>query len=135
VQTWTDWPLERLDYLFLAIAYLAVWAQLTLFHWKGGFHTITMWAPVAYTPVLVIVLLAASFLNGLGLVLVGALAIGVVEGLIGTVLHLRGVVKRVGGFSLANLLAGPPFILPIIYAALGIFGLLVYYLPSLGGVR
>jgi hypothetical protein len=42
--------------------------------------------------------------------------------LIGLVLHLRGVAQRVGGFTLRNITAGPPFLLPLAFGALALTG-------------
>lgn len=53
MEAWTDWPLERLLYLFLGLAYLLMWAQLTLLHWRGAFHHKAMLGPVFFTPIAV----------------------------------------------------------------------------------
>jgi len=38
------------------------------------------------------------------------------------VLHLRGIAARVGGFTVRNLTAGPPPLLPLAFAALALTG-------------
>lgn len=133
--SWDGWPLERLLYIFIGVAYLLVWGQVTLYHWKGGFHNKFMWGPVLYTPLLVIIALVHGFVRGQGVetVFVLLFAIGVLEGLFGLFAHLKGIAKRVGGFNLQNLMSGPPFSLPIMYAALSGLGLLVHYWPHISG--
>jgi hypothetical protein len=132
MQSWQGWPLERLIYAFLAAAYLLVWAQVTLFHWRAGFHNKFMWGPVLYTPLLIIGALALVFTPGARPLFVVLFAIGALEGLAGTFLHLRGIAEMVGGFNLRNVMAGPPFILAFVYAALSLLGMLVAYWPRPG---
>jgi hypothetical protein len=135
MQPWTDWPLERLMYLFLSAAYLLVWVQVILFHWRGGFRHLAMWGPVLYTPLLVVVALLMGFLRGgiLETAFGWIYAIGLIEGLGGMALHARGVATMIGGINLRNLMGGPPVILPTMYAALSGLGLLVFYWPEITG--
>jgi|GEM_PF-6211292 len=60
-------------------------------------------------------------------------SIGVVEGLMGAMLHIRGVASYIGGVNLRNLMAGPPFIMPMMYATLSGLALLVYYWDDIAG--
>jgi hypothetical protein len=136
MQPWTSWPVERLLYLFLAAAYLLVWIQVTLFHWRGGFRSKFMWGPVLYTPLLIVVALLLGFRRGgLDTAFVALYAIGVLEGMIGVILHARGVASMVGGFNIRNLMAGPPVVLALVYAALSGLGLLVFYWPQIAGIH
>src|ERR671917_488040 len=48
--------------------------------------------------------------------------VGVVDGLVGVYEHVRGVAGRIGGFSLRNLVAGPPVLLPVMFTALAFSG-------------
>ena len=133
MESWQGWPLERLMYLFLGAAFLLVWAQMTLLHWKGAFRHKAMWGPVLFTPITVIVSLAHGFFTGetIGMVFVVVFAIAALEGLIGTVLHLKGTAAQVGGLTLRNIAMGPPFILPFIFMALAGLGLLIHYWPKI----
>lgn len=137
MEAWSGWPIERFFYLFLGLAYLLVWGQLTLLHWKGGFHDMFMWGPVLFTPLPALAGVALFFgrPDWLLSTFVVLYAMAALEGLVGTYKHLKGVAKRVGGFTFANVLAGPPFLLPIIYTALGAAGLLVHYWPQVTGGR
>ena len=58
----------------------------------------------------------------IGWTAVAIFAIGFTDGLLGLVLHLRGIAARVGGFTLRNLTAGPPPLLPLAFAALALTG-------------
>ena len=126
---WDGWPVERLLYLFVGVAYIMMWIQLTLFHWRGGFHHKVMWGPVIYTPIAFIITLLVVFMRGnlLDTVFVVVLAVAVLVGMIGVFFHFRGIGSQVGGMTLRNLMAGPPPILPMMYMAMGAIGLLVYY--------
>src|SRR5687767_15018075 len=131
MESWQGWPLERFMYLFLGAAFLLVWIQVTLYHWKGAFRNKAMWGPVIYTPVVVVVALARGFLVGdlMSQIFVVAFALAAFEGLMGTVLHLKGVAAQVGGINLRNLAIGPPVILAVVYMCLGLLGLAIHYWP------
>jgi hypothetical protein len=57
-----------------------------------------------------------------GWIALGLLAFGVLDGLLGVYYHLRGMASQIGGFSTRNLLSGPPPMLPLAYAAMGVLG-------------
>jgi hypothetical protein len=129
---WAGWPLERFLYLFLAAAFLLVWLQVTLLHWRGGFRSKFMYGPVLFTPLLVVAGLAMGMTRqpAVSACFLVIYAVGVLEGVAGTALHLRGCAMMVGGVNLRNLMAGPPLFLPIIYLAVAALGLLIYYWPK-----
>jgi hypothetical protein len=133
VDTWDSWPLERFLYFFIALAYVMIWVQLTLFHWRGAFRSRFMWGPVLYTPVLIGMAIILGVIRGgaVDTAFVVVFSIGVAEGLSGTLLHARGVASYVGQVNLRNLMAGPPIILPIMYMALSGLALLVLYWKSI----
>jgi hypothetical protein len=122
---WGGWGFDRAVLLFAAVAYLVIWIQLSLFHWAGGFKHWAMWGPVLATPLVVAGAVAGAFErdSAWGWVAFGLLAFGVAEGLLGLYYHLRGMASQVGGFSTRNVLSGPPPMLPIAYAAMGVLGI------------
>lgn len=122
---WDHWELGRAVILFAAVAYAVVWVQVSLNHWAGGFRRKAMWAPVVLTPLIILGALAGALSRGTpwGWIALALLALGVVDGLIGLVYHLLGTTSQIGGLSLRNLLAGPPPMLPVAYAALGALGI------------
>ncbi|MEO7993935.1 MAG: hypothetical protein ABI743_06010 [bacterium] len=131
--TWHGWPLERMLFLFLGLAYLLMWLQTTLLHWRAAFRSKFMYGPVILSPLVALAALLYAGSGGatLGTMMVIGFALASVSGLAGTFFHFRGVALMVGGFTLRNLAMGPPPILPILYMALGILGLLIYYWPTL----
>jgi hypothetical protein len=122
VEKWSGWDVDRVVLAFMSALFVGMWVQLTLMHWAGGFRHKAMWGPVVATP-----LFAAAALVGMwrrdgvvGWLVLALLVIGAVEGLIGLGLHLRGLSAQVGGWSVRNLLAGPPPLLPVAYTLVGV---------------
>ncbi len=83
-----------------------------------------MYGPVLLAPIIVLAGIAAAITRDglIGWAALGIFGFGFLEGLIGFVLHLRGIAERIGGFSLRNILAGPPALLPMAYGALALTG-------------
>jgi hypothetical protein len=133
MESWQGWPLDRFLYIFLGLAFLMVWVQLTLFHWRGAFRHIAMWGPVIFTPVIALISIVYGFARGgfLDLLLIGSMGLAVLEGLGGAYYHFKGIASQVGGFNLRNSTTGPPPVLPLMYMALGALGLLIYYWPRI----
>ena len=125
MSAWDRWELGRAVVVFAAVAYVVVWVQLSLYHWAGGFRRRAMWAPVLLTPVIVLGTLAGALRreSPWGWIALAVLVLGVVDGLIGLAYHVRGTTSQIGGFSVRNVLSGPPPMLPVAYAALGALGI------------
>jgi hypothetical protein len=62
--------------------------------------------------------------GALGWIVFAVFAFGIVDGLVGVYEHLRGIARRIGGFSLRNLMSGPPPLLPVAFMALALTGAL-----------
>jgi hypothetical protein len=126
MESWDGWPFARLYMLLVAIAFAVIGLQVLLFHWRAGFRRLTMYGPVLLAPLLVVAgVIGALQRDGLlGWVVLGVFALGIVDGLVGVVEHLRGIARRVGGFSLRNLMSGPPPLLPVAFMALALTGAL-----------
>ncbi|MDP8958168.1 MAG: hypothetical protein M3N51_02980 [Actinomycetota bacterium] len=122
---WEGWALDRAVLAFSALMYAGIWVQVSLFHWAGGFKKLAMWGPVLATPLIIGGMVAGvvTRAGAWGWVAAILLALGVLDGLIGLYYHLRGVVSQIGGFSMRNLLSGPPPVLPLAYALIGVLGL------------
>jgi hypothetical protein len=126
VKDWPEgWDADRAAVVFAAVLYGGLWVQVGLMHWAGGFKKRAMWVPVVVTPLLVAAAVAGTVSRGgaFGGVMAGVLAVGVAVGLVGVALHVRGIVGQVGGWSLRNALAGPPPVLPLAYALIGVLGI------------
>jgi hypothetical protein len=124
VAGWDGWPFARLYLLLLAVAFLVVGGQVLLFHWEAAFRAKTMYVPVVLAPIIAASAVVASVVRNeiTGWVAVAVFAVGLVVGLVGMGLHLRGVAQRIGGFTLRNVTAGPPFLLPLAFGALALTG-------------
>jgi hypothetical protein len=124
MEAWRGWPFERVYLVLVATAFVVVGLQVFLFHWRGAFRSKSMYAPVLGAPAITLAGLvgAISRSGWIGWVVFAVFAIGVLDGLYGTVLHLKGIKERIGGFTLRNLTTGPPFLLPVAFAALALTG-------------
>jgi hypothetical protein len=126
MESWDGWPFARLSMLLVALAFAVIGLQVLLFHWRAGFRSWTMYGPVLLAPVLVLAgVLGAVQRDGLvGWAVLAIFGLGIVDGLVGVVEHLRGIARRIGGFSLRNLMSGPPPLLPVAFTALALTGAL-----------
>ena len=126
MDAWDGWPYARASLLLVAVAFLVVGGQVYLFHLRAAFRARSMYGPVVMAPVIAAagVVGAVTRQGAIGWVIFAVFALGFLEGAFGTVLHLRGVAARIGGFTLRNLTAGPPPLLPLAFGALGLTGAL-----------
>ncbi|MFB7817039.1 hypothetical protein [Paenibacillus chitinolyticus] len=126
---WNAWTLDRSVILFTAFAYLFIAAQVTLSHYRQNFHRKVMLIPVITAPLYFLVGLLAVLLNRTWLLCLFHIGmwLGILTGLAGLYLHIRGVGKRVGSYAFRNFLIGPPVLMPLLYSALGILGLIAVY--------
>jgi hypothetical protein len=126
---WTEWSLDRMIVFFVGLAYLLIGIQVTMSHYKQNFHNKAMWAPVIASPILFVSSIVLALINRQGLyVFVQILYwLGIFIGLIGFGFHFKGVGHRIGGYKLRNFLMGPPVILPLLFAAMSVLGLIAMY--------
>jgi hypothetical protein len=126
MDAWDGWPFARVYMLLVALAFLVVGLQVLLFHWRAGFRSWTMYGPVLLAPVLVLAGVVGAFQRDglIGWLVLAVFGLGIVDGLIGVFEHLRGIARRIGGFSLRNLMSGPPPLLPVAFMALALTGAL-----------
>ncbi|MDP9344459.1 MAG: hypothetical protein M3P44_01825 [Actinomycetota bacterium] len=126
MEAWDGWPFARLYMLLVALAFVVIGLQVLLFHWRAGFRSWTMYGPVLLAPVIVLAgVVGALQRDGLlGWIVLAVFAFGIVDGLVGIVEHLRGIARRIGGFSLRNFMSGPPPLLPVAFMALALTGAL-----------
>lgn len=126
MDAWDGWPFARLYMLLVSAAFAVIGLQVLLFHWRAAFRRLTMYGPVLLAPVLVVAGIAGAIQRdgALGWIALAVFTLGVVDGLIGVFEHLRGIARRIGGFSLRNLMSGPPPLLPVAFTALALTGAL-----------
>ena len=112
-----------------AIGTVASGAESWYSHYKDNFKYRVQWSPILLTP-----LLAGAALLSLGSRRVAntalplASAAAMLNGVVGTGFHIRGILRRPGGTKkpLYNTLYGPPIFAPMLFAACGLLGMMAY---------
>lgn len=121
--------LPRLLRLAVTAAVPATWLEIAVLHFRGSFQSPPMWVPVAGLPIV--------FAGGVASVFAGddrrsralfrPLAwLTTVVGVFGTLFHLRGIARQMGGFGnwTYNSTTGPPWPAPVQVALFGLIGAL-----------
>ena len=121
--------LQRSLALASGLSSLPLAFEIYLEHYKGSFGDRWEWTPIALTPPLLAAGVAAALPGGERVArtaLPAAGALYALNGLIGTVLHARGVARKPGGFSepTYNLVMGPPLLAPGSLCLVGAMGIL-----------
>jgi hypothetical protein len=133
MEAWDGWSFDRIYLLVVAAAFVLIGGQVFLFHWRAAFHKWTMYGPVLLAPVVVAAgIVGAAVRDGwLGWAVLSVFALGIADGAVGVFEHFRGIAARIGGFSLRNVMSGPPPFLPMAFLALSASGLLALLWQSL----
>jgi hypothetical protein len=120
--------LPRLLRLLVAGSIPPLWYEIALLHYRGSFQSSYMWLPLAYLPLeMVGGLLAGAVDTRTTRRIFRLLSWGTVAlGAFGTLMHLRGVRRQMGGFYTwrYNVMTGPPIIAPPQVALFGLIGAL-----------
>jgi hypothetical protein len=101
---------------------LPLGAEIWLEHYRGSFGDRWMWTPIIATPPLVAAGVAGIFSERAArTVLPAAGAVYAVDGMIGVITHLRGVLRKPAGLRqpLYNVVMGPPLLAPGSLALVG----------------
>ncbi len=101
--------------------------EVYLEHYRGSFGDKWEWAPIACTPPLVAAGIAGAYSERAArTALPAAAALFALNGVIGTVLHARGVARKPGGFRepMYNVVMGPPLLAPGSLVLVGGMGIL-----------
>lgn len=96
-------------------------------HYKNNFRYRVQWTPVIMTPVLMIAGFGTIWSRTIARTLLPlASVLALLNGGIGFLYHVRGVLRRPGGLKLPlyNVMYGPPIFAPLLFAASGFLGLL-----------
>ncbi len=117
----------------LASASLAILAggEAYLEHLRGSYNQRVMWTPIAVTPPMVAAALgAARSARVARRVLPVTSIVTFLDGMLGFMLHLRGVKRMPGSFENleVNLTMGPPLFAPLLFCAVGLLGLVAVLL-------
>ena len=100
--------------------------EIYLEHYKGSFGDKWMWTPIALTPPLTAAGIAGFYSERAAKTWLPAIsALYALDGIIGTLTHLRGIQKRPGGFKelTYNLVMGPPPLAPGSLCLVGAMGI------------
>ena len=96
-------------------------------HYKNNFSYRVQWTPVLLTPVLMIAGIGTLWSRTIARTLLPFVSVlALVNGGIGFLYHVRGVMRRPGGLKkpFYNLVYGPPIFAPLLFAASGFLGVL-----------
>ncbi|MGI4827886.1 MAG: hypothetical protein ACRYFU_06825 [Janthinobacterium lividum] len=112
-----------------AIGTLASGGESWYSHYKDNFKYRVQWSPILLTPLLSgAALLSLKSERVANTLLPVASVAAMVNGMVGTGFHIRGILRRPGGSKkpLYNTLYGPPIFAPMLFAACGLLGMMAY---------
>ena len=96
-------------------------------HYKNNFNYRVQWTPILLTPILMVAGIGTIWSRVLARTLLPiASALALLDGGIGFLYHVRGLLRRPGGLKkpFYNLIYGPPIFAPLLFAASGFLGVL-----------
>ena len=119
--------LQRSLALVTAASALPLGVEIWFEHYRGSFGDKWMWTPIVLTPPLV-----AAGVGGMVSPRIARTALPAVsllyaaDGIVGVVTHIRGVMRKPGGFRepIYNIVMGPPLLAPGSLVLVGAAGLL-----------
>lgn len=118
---------ERTLSALAAVAAVVTGVEIFFEHDRASFGNRWMWLPVALTPPMAVAGVAGVFSRRAAKTALPAVsAVVVANGLQGTYLHVRGILRKPGGVSQAlyNIEMGPPLLAPLLVTVVGGMGLL-----------
>lgn len=110
-----------------AIAAFCSGVEALYSHYKNNFTYRVEWTPILLTPLVMIAGIGTIWSRTIGKILLPITsALALVNGMVGGLYHIRGVLNRPGGAKkpFYNLLHGPPVFAPLLFSATGFLGLL-----------
>jgi hypothetical protein len=119
--------LARLLRLGLTLAIGPLWYEITVLHYRGSFQSRFMWVPVLTLPTAIVGGVTSGFKKDERSsrdIFRPVAWLLTVMGTLGTLFHLRGIARQMGGFHnwRYNVVTGPPFPAPVQVALLGWLG-------------
>ena len=112
-----------------AIGTVASGAESWYSHYKDNFKNRIQWSPIVITPLLAgAALLSLKSKRVANTLLPVASAVAMLDGVVGSGFHIRGILRRPGGSKkpFYNTLYGPPLFAPMLFAACGMLGMMAY---------
>jgi hypothetical protein len=117
--------------LITAFSSLLSGLEVTYEHYVGSYSQQIMYTPVFLSLVLGIAGVWAVFNRWAARVLLPIVSlITVLDGVVGCIMHVRGVARKPGGWRIPvfNIVMGPPVLAPLLFATSGILGLISAFL-------
>ncbi|HEX6607588.1 MAG TPA: hypothetical protein VF276_11805 [Chloroflexia bacterium] len=113
--------------LALTSAFFAILAggEAYFEHLRGSFNQRVMWTPVWVTPFMVLAAVGAAASERMARrVLPVVSLVTLLDGMLGFLLHLRGIRQMPGGFANLrfNITMGPPLFAPLLFSSVGLLG-------------
>jgi hypothetical protein len=96
-------------------------------HLRGSYNQRLMWTPIWVTPLMIAAAIGAACSARIAhTVLPLASVVTFLDGLLGFLLHLRGIQRMPGGLSNLrfNITLGPPMFAPLLFSAVGLLGVI-----------
>lgn len=121
--------------LVTAVGTLCSGGEAWYSHYKDNFKYKVQWSPILLTPLLAGAAMASlRSERAANTALPLASAAAMLNGVVGTGYHIRGILSRPGGRKkpLYNTLYGPPIFAPMLFAACGLLGMLAYLMRREG---
>src|SRR3954447_14375704 len=119
--------MQRSLALVTAASALPLGIEIYFEHYRGSFGDKWMWTPIVLTPPLVAAGVAGAVSpRAARTVLPAVSALYALDGLAGVVTHVRGVLRKPGGFRepIYNIVMGPPLLAPGSLVLVGAAGVL-----------
>ena len=119
--------LQRSLALVTAASALPLGVEIWFEHYRGSFGDKWMWTPIVLTPPLVAAGVAGAVSQRIARTALPAVSLlYAADGMVGVVTHIRGVMRKPGGFRepIYNIVMGPPLLAPGSLVLVGAAGLL-----------
>jgi hypothetical protein len=119
--------IQRVLALVTAVFAILAGGEAYFEHLRGSFNQRVMWTPVWLTPPMVLAAVGAALSRRLAMwVLPWASVVTLLDGLLGFVLHIQGILRMPGGLANLqfNFTMGPPMFAPLLFSSVGLLGLI-----------
>lgn len=117
--------------LITAFSSLLTGLEVTYEHYIGSYSQQIMYTPVFLSLELVMAAIWAVFSRWAARILLPIVSLlTIIDGVVGFVLHIRGVARKPGGWRIPvfNVVMGPPLLAPLLFATSGFLGIIAAFL-------
>jgi hypothetical protein len=117
--------------LITAFSSLLSGLEVTYEHYIGSYSQQIMYTPVFLSLVLVIAAIWAVFNRWAARIVLPIVSfVTAIDGIVGFIMHIRGVARKPGGWRIPvfNVVMGPPLLAPLLFATSGFLGIISAFL-------